>query len=335
MVYDDRPRVASPALDAWFAEVDEPRLLTAAESMERLRALFRPLAALEDPAFYRQSVLALWRWARAAAEALGRLSDDERLEDALCDLEIDPWVEYLRPRPAPSQRALIRLDSTSELYRAFSAEGGLPVLPPRDDRLEAWCACFAKVAIDLKMPAGARSSDAARVISDPEGAREVVVPPETLYELEDLLIDEVQRMVHRHDERAAQDHLADRYGFTRREALALVKLARADAVRYGRSTIEEDRALMVAQLKDAKARAREALNLGDEIRVLKELARVQGLTRSEPEDIEAEFLGVVRSVSAKQDSVRLAEGTRIPEISSRSEAEETEWREVVPEALPE
>ena len=131
------------------------------------------------------------------------------------------------------------------------------------------------------------------------------VSAKAVYRLEELLVDQAQRVLFRHGERGVMDHFRERYGLSRRECLGLVRLARADAVQYGRSSVEDDRSLMVAQLKDYVDRARDASNLDGEMKGLRELARVQGLTRTEPEDKMSEFLGVVRRVSGRQDAVQL------------------------------
>lgn len=309
MVDSDRPAISTPELDRFLAEVQEdvPRRLTAREAVTVLRAAARSADAetlLEDSALSSRLSMALWRWSRAAAQAVGRLSDDETLDLALGDSLPCAWTDRLVPRPTPSQRALLRQGATSAMYEATSGDG-IPLLPPADGRAGAWCEAFDQVAEDLGLRRAPRGVDCLRLLLDPSTAPRVPCSARTVNRLEDLLVDQAQRVLFRHGERGVMDHFRDQYGLSRRECLGLVRLARADALTYGRSSVEDDRALMVAQLKDFADRARDALNMGDEIRALRELARVQGLTRTEPEDRMSEFLGVVRRVSGRQDALSL------------------------------
>jgi hypothetical protein len=307
MVDQDRPAITTPGLEEYLRSPPEglPRRFDARATAALFRAAHRDPgseALLSDTALAPLLVVALWRWARAAAQAIGRLSDDETLDAALGDSEPCAWTERLVARPTPSQRALIRQGATSALYQAVSGEG-IALLPTREPA--RWCAAFEVVAEDLGLRRGPRGPDVVRVLSDPAIASLVPVAHKAVVRLEDLMVDQAQRVLFRHGERGVMDHFRDTYGLSRRECLGLVRLARADALQYGRSSVEDDRALMVAQLKDFADRARDAMNMGDEIRALRELARVQGLTRTEPEDKMSEFLGVVRAVSGRQDALQL------------------------------
>lgn len=339
----DRPEIATPDLDRYLAapDPDAPRAMTVREALTCLRAAAAPADAarlLEDGALSPLLALALWRWSRAAAQAVGRLSDDETLDAALGDAEPDPWHRRLVPRPTPSQRALLRQGGTSALYEATSGDG-IPLMPPRDGRAAAWCAAFEAVADDLGLARGRRGPDCVRLLADPELAPLVPVGRRAVERLEDLLVDQAQRVLFRHGERGVMDHFRERYGLGRRECLGLIRLARADAMQYGRSSVEDDRALMVAQLKDYVDRSRDAMNLDGEMKGLRELARVQGLTRTEPEDKMSEFLGVVRRVSGRQDALQLvgaaadAVGAEPEEVADEVESLPTDPDQPVEDAV--
>lgn len=308
MTDSDRPEIRTPELDSYLREApdDLPQLLTRRQALAAFKAAEQNpdgLALARDPALAPHLRVLLWRWCRAAASAVGRLSDDETLDAALGDADPCPFTVRLAPRPTPIQRMLVRQGATSALYQAVSGEG--IALLPDAPRAEQWCAVFDIVADDLGARRAPRGPDCLRVLTDPATAPYVQASARGIIQLEDLMVDQAQRVLFRHGERGVMDHFRDKYGLNRRECLGLVRLARADALQYGRSSVEDDRALMVAQLKDYADRAREALNMGDEIRALRELARVQGLTRTEPEDKMSEFLGVVRRVSGRQDALHL------------------------------
>lgn len=310
MVDSDRPDIQTPDLDRFLSEDpgnDAPRLLTAKQALELFTKAERGAnadALLKDGQLHQHAIVVLWRWARAAATAVGRCSDDETLDAALGDLDPNPWTARLVPRPTPIQRALLRQGATSALYTATAGEG-ICLLPPTDGRIARWIDAFESVTEDIGVKRAPRGPDVLRLLMDHALAPLVRVSTTQLYALEELMVDQAQRVLFRHGERGVMDHFREKYGLSRRECLGLVRLARADALQYGRSSVEDDRALMVAMLKNYTDRARETMNMGDEIRALRELARVQGLTRTEPEDKMSEFLGVVRRVSGRQDALQL------------------------------
>jgi hypothetical protein len=322
---EDRPKIRTPALDDFLASPpsDLPRYLTAAESLRSFRAIREEGGELaRDPDLQPALRISLWRFARALAQAAGRLSEDETLEDALTDSRPDPWRERLVARPTPVQRALTRHGSATAVFEALSGDG-ISLLPPRDGRIAVWCALFERLGDDLMLRRACRGPDCLAVLTNPDLAVLVEVGPRAVEQVEELVVDQAQRVLVRHGERGVADHFRGAYGLSRREALGLVNLARADALKYGRSSVEDDRALMVAVLKDYLDRARESMNMGDEIRAIREMARVQGLTRTEPENVAAEFLGVVRRVSGRQEALQLA-----PAAAEALDIDEDDIREV-------
>lgn len=330
----DRPHISTPALDEFLSgpPADLPRALTSAESLRSFRAAATEGGELaQDPALQPALRISIWRFARVICTTAGVLSEDETLEDALADLRPDPWTARLRARPTPSQRAVLRNGSASAVYTALSSPDGLPLLPPRDGRASEWCELFRRIADDVLLRRAPRGPDCLAVLTDPTLAVLVEATSPQIERVEELMVDTAQRVLVRHGERGVADHFRERYGLSRREALGLVNLARADSLKYGRSSIEDDRALMVAVLKDYLDRARESMNMGDEIRAIRELARVQGLTRTEPENVAAEFLGVVRSVAGRQEALRLA-----PAAAEALDVdfEEVEHLEVLGKELP-
>jgi len=306
---DDGLDIRSPALERFLLRPPEPafRVLDGIESARRLREAFSE-AAIGDDALSQYLVFALWRWSRAVATALGRCSEDETLELALSprDGEPCPWSRRIRPRLTPQQRGILRNASTGLLYKA--ATNGLSLLPPGSaggaghTDIELWCETFYEVAKDLMLRQQPRGLDVLACLTDPSRANRVAVTKEQVWACEELVIDEFQHLMIRFGEQKAQAHIRERYGISRREALELVRLAKADAYAYGKSSVEEDRAIMVRLLQDYLARAQGTMNMTDEMRALKQLAQVQGLTRSEPEDKAAEFLGVIKHISSKQDA---------------------------------
>lgn len=94
--------------------------------------------------------------------------------------------------------------------------------------------------------------------------------------------------------------LAEEHGLTRREALTMVKLATRLASQQAGADLEDLRSVMVLRLEDFIHRSKNALDLTQEIKGLKQLAMVQGLTRTDPEDAISAFAGIVKRLDAKE-----------------------------------
>ena len=296
--------VVTQALDR-FLEPRPPRKLEGEEGLARLRAIMRddvPPAPSEENTPHR--ILVLWRLARASALLLGICAEDEHL-DAATEITPSPWHVRVRPRLAPAQQAVLRRSSAAEMIALFGE--GLPLLPP-DDPGEArrWCSAMSLLARDLGIERTREGQLGLQGLLHPKTCQFAGVTEEQILSIEELLIDEAQKLIIECGERAAIEHFRNRYGFARKESVGLIRLARADALAMGGSSVEEDRAIMVANLKDLIGRAKEEMNSDKELKALKQLAAIQGLTRTEPEDRAADFMKVIAAVAQRQDTALTA-----------------------------
>lgn len=323
--------VETPGLERFLAEpVARPH--DDEHALEFLRRALAPFVPAPEPLpeeTLPQRVVDCWRLARGIAMVLGVCAEDESLERAADaeDYQEAPWTFPTRPRLSASQQQLVRLGEATSIHRA--ADQGVPLLPPRDPILaERWCAVASILADELRL----RPEPS---LLDPRTCGGAGVSPRMVAAFEDLLVDEAAKAILESGERATLEHFRTKYGFARKEASGLIRLARADAMRMGSSSVEEDRALMVLQLKDLAARTREEFNTDRELRVLKELARVQGLTRSDPEDLGRLFAGVIAGVADRQDR-RLQESQQrtLEAHAEVVDAEDAEYEED-PKALAE
>ena len=298
--------VVTQALDR-FLEPRPPRRLEGEEALARLRAIMRddvPPAPLDENTPHR--ILVLWRLARSSAILLGICAEDEHL-DAATEILPSPWHVSVRPRLAPAQQAVLRRSSAAEMIALFGE--GLPLLPPSDpEQARRWCSAMSLLARDLGIERTREGQLGLQGLLHHKTCAYAGVSVANILAVEELLIDEAQKLIVECGERPAIEHFRNRYGFARKEAIGLVRLARADALAVGGSSVEEDRAIMVANLKDVIARAKEEMNTDKELKALKQLAAIQGLTRTEPEDRAADFMRVIGAVAARQD--RLLEAPR-------------------------
>ena len=305
----------TPDLDA-FLEPRAPRRLHGPELLQVLREVLNP--ANDDiplPENHPHRVLACWRIARAMTRVVGVCSEDETLDGATSHLEPDPWFVGIKPSLTPQQQNLLRKSTAGVLLKIYSL-GEVPLLPASNDKqkTELWFEIACVLARDLSIERTENGQRGMQGMHTPKTCQYAGVTPKQVLALEELLVDEAQMLIIKVGERPAVQQFRKRYGFTRSEAHGLMRLARAEAMRMDGSSVEENRAIMSAQLKDFTARAKQSLNQRDELAALKELGRVQGLTRTEPEDDARTFFETIARVAQRQDAARLESPKPTPRI---------------------
>jgi len=300
MSQQHKVEVTMKALEA-FLEPRPPRKLEGQEAIARLREAFRdeelPMP-LEEDAPHR--ILVMWRICRVLARLTGLCAEDESLDNAT-ELAESPWTEQFKPMLSPSQQDVMRRSQASTVLVEIGP--GISLLPPTDrEHAKRWCAAVSEIARDLNITGTERGLRGMRGLLHHQTAMHAGVTPKQVLAMEDLLVDEAQDVIVDCGERAAIKHIRDEYGFGRNEAIGLIRLARADALATGGSSVEEDRAIMVAQLKDLVGRAKEEMNIDKELKALKQLAAIQGLTRTDPENLAKDFMQVIAQVAGRQDA---------------------------------
>lgn len=292
-----------------------PRRFSPEERRQRLERAFRALSEDEfdmpEEESHPERILVHWRIARGVALITGICAEDEPL-DAATEIEPSPWYNSLPVRLTPAQQKLIRRQEAAQVLGLASK--GIPLLPGDDNEKGAthrWCEMACILANEL----GICNSDAGRAglkgLLRAKTALHSGVTPKQVLALEELLIDEAQKSIVEYGERPTIEHFRNEYDFSRKEAIGLIRLARADALATGGSSVEEDRAIMVANLKDLIARCKQDMNSDREMKALKQLAAIQGLTRTEPEDRAADFMRVIAAVATRQDQTIEAPRARV------------------------
>lgn len=323
-----QPQITSPELGR-FLESHRLRKLRGQELQQRIHDIFgedvqrRPLPEELLP----HRILVMWRIARATAMMKGLCEDEELLEEAT-DVSPDPWILPFLPTSTGGRgEAMVRRGTASKLLVLHAEGDGLPLLPPRHDRaaLERWCQAAGLVAKDLGIDRHQTGLVGLEGVLLPEEAEKCDVTSEQVIALEDLMVTEAFSMLLDHGERATLEHYREEYGLSRKEAVGMLRLVKARARHMTMGSMEEKRAMQEARLENFISRAKEGMNMDDEMKALKELAKVQGLTRSEPESAAMEIADVIRRVSARQDA----------ELEARIEGARTVDVEVsVPTAAP-
>ncbi len=121
--------------------------------------------------------------------------------------------------------------------------------------------------------------------------------PELLF-FEDSLVEQLKTLILRQSKIKTRNYMRDLLGLQIKEAGALIKLAIEEALRQDGEDLETKRMLAEGWLTDYIERSRECGDLNSEMKGLKELVKVQGLTRVEPENQMDVMVAAIASVAA-------------------------------------
>jgi hypothetical protein len=322
-----QPDTDSPALDA-FLRGARLRRLQGVERRAALHALFAEEAAAKADPFdletKPQRIMVMWRIVRTTAIVKGLCAEDETL-DASTELDPDPWVVSYEPIGLGKGVSPLRRARVARLINIHAEAGGLPLLPPRADKtsLERWCSAASIVAADLGVERSREGLLGLQGLLDPHQCARCDVSSAEVLAFEELLLIECLDMLLDKGERAAIKHFRESLGFSHKEATGLLRVVKTQALERSAASIEEKRALMEMRYENMLGRYKETMDMDGELKASKELAKIQGLTRTEPENQAAEFFSVVRAVSARQDqelldpaTLRLLGGRRAEEVEA-------------------
>jgi len=283
------------------------RRLVGAELRRELREAFatRPEYAPEELEPYR--IMVAWRLARRTLALKGLISDEERLEDAL--VEADSWSARTRPltRPIAGQRG--PRPQALPVLLLHAEERGLPVLPFGLDAPERvrWCDAAVHVARIIGVEATEAGCHGLLGLLDPVSVEVNHPSAKQLLAFEEMLLLEATELLVTAGDRATLAHYREGYGFVRDECLGILRMARARAREECSADVEENRALLAAYWKDYIDRARkEPVGMVHEARGYKELAKVLGVTRTEPENMLGDFIKTVAAVAGEARAKALA-----------------------------
>lgn len=327
MSLNHQPEPESPELSAFLLGAILRRL-QGKERRTMLHGLFaeaaRPKADAFDPQYKPARIMVMWRIVRTTAIVKGLCSEDETLDTAT-ELDPDPWTNPFMPILSAAAGVALRRARGNQLLRQHATAPGLPLLPPRADppALERWCTAASIIAADLGVERSREGLLGLQGLLDPHQCARCDVSSAEVLAFEELLLQESLDILLEHGERAALKHFKIEYCFTHREATGLLRIVKTQALERSGSSIEEKRALQEMRLEDYISRSKDSLDMDGEMKGIKELAKIQGLTRTEPEDQAAEFFAVVKKVSKRQDqerldpaTIRLLDGNRAEEVEA-------------------
>ncbi len=275
---------------------DEPRRLLGDELKEHLAEVLDRVPG--DLSGHRLAVA--WRIARAIGAAQGHLAHDEFLS-AIPENAWHEWrASYSQGQPAGAPP-----------WRKAVSEAHLPIIPREDTDAHREVVWLVAAGLGIRKTRDGRLGLLA-LLDWPEGEPSPWPEPWQLVALERALVLHVHEVATQttapetKDAEAASMVKATRllredFGLSQPEVESVLALAHRhahDAMPAGQDSM---RALQYHALEDLARRAALALDLRSEIAARRLLAQVSGVTRTEPENAEQDFINVVRRVVQIQD----------------------------------
>lgn len=272
-------------------------------------------ARVETPsaALHNYRVIAAWRITRKVAMRLGLVRKDQPLS------EIEP-VDWTRPDPdsvTPDGDRAGRDVWEWGLGHLLSVEGGLALVPPEGARgRERFAALVAKVAQMLHLERGSKLQPnlghyGLDGMTDPALVGTVWPSRGDILAFEESLVDQVAGMVLKWSKQKVIGHLKELLGLDSQTAHAVVDMSIGEAKRYVHNDVDVKRALMEGRLEDYIERARDAGDLNNEMKGLKMLATVGGLTRTEPESGLDAIVGAIAKVAQARAALPAPDAPRV------------------------
>ena len=300
-------------------------------AMEDIRAAFDqegldPIGTESLP--YR--IRCAWRLTRALAEIRGGDPTDPLLEIMKPMNEcVDPWkdpmpdVEFsladTRGRKACTEQVMNLLSMSFE-----RTDPGIAYVPPEGTRmLKVWVEILEILAMDLGIERGsALEPDLGRLgllpLVNPDTARAAWPDWRYLVMWEASLTEQTLEKLTQGAKNSKglytsvrKEFLQHEHGLTVRETNTIMKLAYRLARLHADMDTEDVRAVSVLRLEATLDRARTALDLRSEISTLKQLAIVQGINRTEPQDEVGEFVDIVRKLDRKDKVLKTIDVTPV------------------------
>jgi hypothetical protein len=212
------------------------------------------------------------------------------------------------------QYGVQRTSQNMPFLRAYTQ--GMAMFPSSNHALAAEFAQMAQMALATVRDPDAKALQDDMVLTDltvPEHVQNSDVTAEMVCDLESTLIARTLAHILEPSDRGKTTlKVLMGEGLTLDEATVLINLAKRRLAEARASTsVEEDRALLVQRYEDLASRSAASMSLLDELRALKELARVLGVTQVQRAGDEVDFSRVIEAADKDEeaDILRLGDGS--------------------------
>lgn len=283
-----------------------------------------------------QRTLLAWRFTREIIRANGIIGADEPLSA----MRPEAWFEAMEstevgrgryPEIEQAEQAIdglglrVHADTVQEVEQkglsltpppiplSYLEEDGRPFrgYDPHDDRLlKQWLGMLRRISDTLMLGIGGRDlphideMGLAQML-DHDRARQAWPSVLQIISLETMLVEETLRLLVEESLAQTMRELKQDYNFSTVECNELIKLARACALEVSEGDIDEDRSLMVMRLESFVKRARDSIDLRAELAGLKQLALIQGLSRSDLDNPMKDIIEIITEGSRERKQKRI------------------------------
>lgn len=191
-------------------------------------------------------------------------------------------------------------------------------VPREDPNLNLFISAISNLAERLQIPIGAKlDPDLGRLglqgLFNPALIRMCWPTRTQILTWEQMIVEETLELFVKGGMNAAKNTLRDKYGLLTREITALLRMANALAQEQTSGDREDARAIMILRLEEYIMRSKDALDLSAEMKGLKQLATVTGLSDAQHNDPMTEFLLAVREVAGQREAQKLGPPARYVE----------------------
>jgi hypothetical protein len=229
----------------------------------------RPVRTTDDPAYVKelvaQSTILAWRTTRALAVSTQLIHAKAPL--STLPLHPSPWTTALptQDHPFPVPTAL--------------------TLDPRACPAEPFLLVMAHAFNRMGLMAGTPAHYIAQwILEEPNRVYLLWPTPHDLMAFEHQLVRHLTDLTLKRGRLRAHRYLTDKVGLLQDEADATLAMSLATFKALGKVDADVERGIAIARAEDAARRAREALDIKNEVAALKLHAAVVGLTREAPSD---------------------------------------------------
>lgn len=304
--------------------------------------------------------LCAWRITREMAYLRKIIDKHDTLSDVPFSFEPDwgnPWVV---PTPLKLNRGAMKRPYYSEAaVRAMQAaeilpngqgqtlfEGepevkGLALTPPgqislpvqegdpyHDPLLSKWIEVISGIGSALGLANGPHidtfpPSTGYFPLLDPERARSHWPSIPQILLFEQILLEEVQSLVSANSYMVAKEEMRRKYGLTTFEFESIFAVVKARIRDFLDTDTEDHRAMLVMRIENFVDRAKDALDLSNEIKGLKALGVVLGVGKLEAKDSMKDFVQIVQQMSEakrleRERNLSILDGPEQPQLTGRA-----------------
>lgn len=243
-----------------------------------------------------------YRIVREIARIKGLVDNETLLKDGTA-LHPDPWTSPLtgiQPLPNVTKEQLVLVQRKS-----------IPLIPLEDPHIvKKYIECLERLVEKLEIMRTYQGRRGIRFLLDPNYTAKIFPPADTLMAWEGVFLDEFLEMQLEKGIIEGQNCMKEIYGLSRMEAIRFAELSRAQSVEITKSTLEQDKAMMILALEKELNKCEEGItDRRSRIQIFKLLTFIKGLHKAEIDDTIRDMVDALATVSTKKKAKQIEENS--------------------------